>query len=50
MLACVFVCGGQIWNDQNSLIRELVFEEPVVDICFVTDIGDLLIARDLVLV
>ncbi|KAL8587712.1 hypothetical protein ACOMHN_020930 [Nucella lapillus] len=37
-------CTIKIWDDQNELVRELIFLTPVADCCFASDMGDLLSA------
>nr|KAG5713455.1 hypothetical protein BaRGS_025003 [Batillaria attramentaria] len=38
--------NGQIWSRNNELLRELVFVDGLVDMCFATDIGDLFIGKE----
>ncbi|KAK7506277.1 hypothetical protein BaRGS_00002389 [Batillaria attramentaria] len=36
----------KIWSRNNELLRELVFVDGLVDMCFATDIGDLFIGKE----
>nr|KAG5713453.1 hypothetical protein BaRGS_025001 [Batillaria attramentaria] len=40
----------EIWSNSNELVRELVLFDPLVDMCFATDFGDLFIAREYTIV
>ncbi|KAK7506403.1 hypothetical protein BaRGS_00002515, partial [Batillaria attramentaria] len=40
----------KIWSNSNELVRELVLFDPLVDMCFATDFGDLFIAREYTIV